>query len=695
MRKILVATLLAIIGFSATAQLNTNRILSIGRNALYFEDYVLSIQYFNRVINVKPYLADPYYFRAIAKYSLDDMTGAEADCSIALNINPFMINAYNLRGIVRQRLHRFDEALADFEKGLSYEPDNLNLLLNSGISNINLKHYDEAIESYTKVLKYDSRNAGAFVNLGVAYINKGDTIKAISNFDKAIAINSYSIEGYAYRAIAYYQTKEYAKSLADFDKLILLKPSDASFYFNRALVRYQSDNLKGAFSDIDKVLELEPKNAAAYSNRGIMRVQIGDIDQAINDFSRVLAITPDDDIALFNRAIVYQQKGKMRDALSDLNIIIAKHPEFAQAYYQRSGVKRALGDTKGADNDYMTAYLFEKDQIDKGLANNKPDNKDNEDDQSRKKNKSTRHKGDNDIKKYDQMVVMADFGNDEAHEDKETIRGKVQNKDIIIDLEPVFSVSFYRADTLLPKASYYEASVEAFNNKKAFEQPLYITNREQECDGQHSLFYFEKINNYDKQIVADTTNTDNYFIRGVLYGMVMNYNNAISDYDKCLEHDKYDINALINRASVRFKMIEVIRNMDSDLPQMNSNVVISKNGNDIGKNKPNISENNSTIIDFDLIIKDLKRVIEVEPNFEFALYNIAIVQCYKKQFIEAEASLTQAININSDFAEAYFNRGLVRIYLGKEEDGVADLSKAGELGIFKAYNVIKRYSDNE
>ena len=102
MRKILVATLLAIIGFSATAQLNTNRILSIGRNALYFEDYVLSIQYFNRVINVKPYLADPYYFRAIAKYSLDDMTGAEADCSIALNINPFMINAYNLRGIVRQ-----------------------------------------------------------------------------------------------------------------------------------------------------------------------------------------------------------------------------------------------------------------------------------------------------------------------------------------------------------------------------------------------------------------------------------------------------------------------------------------------------------------------------------------------------------------------------------------------------------------
>jgi hypothetical protein len=44
---------LALIGFqlmlgnSVYAQLNTDRITSIGRNALYFEDYVLSIQYFN------------------------------------------------------------------------------------------------------------------------------------------------------------------------------------------------------------------------------------------------------------------------------------------------------------------------------------------------------------------------------------------------------------------------------------------------------------------------------------------------------------------------------------------------------------------------------------------------------------------------------------------------------------------------
>ena len=50
------------------AQLNTRRVMEIGRNALYFEDYVLSIQYFNQVIDAKPFLHEPYFYRALAKY---------------------------------------------------------------------------------------------------------------------------------------------------------------------------------------------------------------------------------------------------------------------------------------------------------------------------------------------------------------------------------------------------------------------------------------------------------------------------------------------------------------------------------------------------------------------------------------------------------------------------------------------------
>ena len=53
-RKILTAILL--LPTLLYAQINTERVMNLARNALYFADYVLSIQYFNQVINAKPYL---------------------------------------------------------------------------------------------------------------------------------------------------------------------------------------------------------------------------------------------------------------------------------------------------------------------------------------------------------------------------------------------------------------------------------------------------------------------------------------------------------------------------------------------------------------------------------------------------------------------------------------------------------------
>jgi len=78
--------------------------MNIGRNALYFEDYILSMQYFNQVIKVKPYMAEPYFYRGVAKLSLDDFKGAEEDCTLCIERNPFIVNAYQVRGIARQIL---------------------------------------------------------------------------------------------------------------------------------------------------------------------------------------------------------------------------------------------------------------------------------------------------------------------------------------------------------------------------------------------------------------------------------------------------------------------------------------------------------------------------------------------------------------------------------------------------------------
>ena len=53
----------------------------------------------------------------------------------------------------------------------------------------------------------------------------------------------------------------------------------------------------------------------------------------------------------------------------------------------------------------------------------------------------------------------------------------------------------------------------------------------------------------------------------------------------------------------------------------------------------------------------------------------------------------KAIELDPNLAEAYFNRGLTQIFLGNNKQGISDLSKAGELGVVSAYNVIKRFTD--
>ena len=118
-----ILTVLLLFPTLVCAQINTERVMTIARNALYFEDYVLSIQYFNQVINAKPYLYEPYFFRALAKVNLEDYQGAEADCNEAIKRNPFVVGAYQVRGLARIRQNKFDGAIEDYQKALHYDPE--------------------------------------------------------------------------------------------------------------------------------------------------------------------------------------------------------------------------------------------------------------------------------------------------------------------------------------------------------------------------------------------------------------------------------------------------------------------------------------------------------------------------------------------------------------------------------------------
>ena len=162
--SVVVAISLFSLSATSKAQLNTDRIMNIGRNALYFEDYILAIQYFNQVIKVKPYMAEPYFFRAVAKIRLEDYKGAEADCDISIGYNPFIIDAYRVRGAARQSRGDYKGAIEDYTKGLEYMPEDKYFLLQKAIAEAEDEQYAEADSTYSLLLKYNPSFYEAYIS---------------------------------------------------------------------------------------------------------------------------------------------------------------------------------------------------------------------------------------------------------------------------------------------------------------------------------------------------------------------------------------------------------------------------------------------------------------------------------------------------------------------------------------------------
>jgi tetratricopeptide (TPR) repeat protein len=676
------------------AQFNTDQVLANARNALYFEDYVLSIQYLNRVINAKPYLAEPYFLRAYAKYSLDDYQGALIDCDKSIDINPFYPDAFNLRGIIKQRMDQYDGAMADFSEGLKIVPDHTHLLTNRANSQLALKEYAGALDDYNKVIAKDPNLVSVYLNRGIAKIHLNDTIGALSDFSFAAEKNPYLAEGFWYRAIVYSQTQQHQLAIADYNKAIDLKPDEPAYYLNRGITRYMLDDLQGAMDDLSKTIDLEPKNRLALLDRGLLRAEVGDLNRAIDDFSRALALDPSDLITIYNRALVYMQLGDYKPALADLNIVIENYPDYGPAYMSRSYVKSMLNDARGAMLDEGTAFKLEMqrrerqpkdDESSNSLAGN----------QDVSKKKEARTSSDNDIRQHNKVAVLNDFETKEKESDEAfaSIRGRIQNRDIFVDLEPLFGVTLTGTDSLSVRVKYYDPDLEQFNRKRIIRPVLQFGNHDENTSAAGINFF-----NMAVQLTEDMTrggvNADALFVRSIMFGAVMNFSQALDDLSKSIELEPTNKLALLNRSVIRFKMVEAIRALEAQ--KMPSEIGLQSRIT--AKNTPSVTAGGDQlerIIDYDLIIHDLNRIIEIDSRFAFAYFNRGIMMCIRRDFEAGINDFSKAIELNPEFAEAYFNRGLTRIFLKQEQQGVADLSKAGELGLYKAYNVIKRYGGVE
>ncbi len=647
--RILLTVFLAVVLFAipANAQWNTEVLELRGRIALQDGKYAQAIEQFNILAHLDTTAYWTYFYRGIAKYNLGDIRGARKDFDRSVRINPLFTNGYHYRAITKSNAGEYDDALEDLQKAIDLRPGFTGLYFSRGVTYFLAQRFDNAVADFDRYIRQNSSDPSAYLNRGASYLFLGDTLKALADYNKAIRLDRYEPEGYIRRARLYAAQENYGSAIEDMNQAITLDDDNTLAYFNRAIMLYETKDYIGAMADLNTVLSYEPGNALTLYNRSLIRMQVGDFEGALDDMDRVININPRNVLAYFNRAACFIELGRWKSALADYDRAIELYPDFAKAYQNRSYVENQLGMRKKSKADYETAQ--------KKIA-------------EYRSGKQTGEFADT-SKRFSALIALdADFAKKDFNDEL------LQHRDIDIRLRPMyrFTLSDKRQSGEVAFSNRYEnADVDNFARRQLI--PVEAAPGYGDAKMKTSLAGY------------DPDRKDVIFARAIRNVKDKQYNAALADYNQLIDTSEGAEKAfyLVNRAVLRAEMIDFIASISSSVQTLTMD--------NEGATKTRVSDRAEHNYDYSEALVDMLEAEELVPDVAYINFNLGNLHCLQSSPVQAISYYDKAIEEYPAMGDAYYNRGLVLIFLKDKEKGCIDLSRAGELGVKDAYSVIGKY----
>jgi tetratricopeptide (TPR) repeat protein len=205
--------------------------------------------------------------------------------------------------------------------------------------------------------------------------------------------------------------------------------------------------------------------------------------------------------------------------------------------------------------------------------------------------------------------------------------------------------------------------------------------------------YKNALNYTDKALKLDDLESKGYFLRGVVFLENGDTLRSIRNFQRAAEYNQQYFDAFLQLGVIFSK-----KNNDLAIDYFNNALNIRPDDTETmyylamyyqntGKYEEAIQVYNS------LLVKD--------PQFYFAIYNIAYINLvYLKNFQEAIDFFTQTIEINPEYADAYYNRGFAYEMLKDVENSRTDYKKTLEIKAnyekaIEGLNRIDEYLENQ
>ena len=632
-----------------------------GRNALADGKFAGAIENFNVLARIDSTDYWTFFYRGIAKYNLGDLRGAQKDFNTSVRLNPVFTSGYHYRAITESRFGDYDKALADLQTAIDLRPGYIGLYFSRGVTFFLAQQFDKAVADFDKYIRKEPRDPSAYLNRGASWLFLRDTTKALADYNKAISLDRFEPEGFIRRGRLYASEHKYREAISDMDMAISLDTTNTFAYFNRALMHYEQNDYNSAMADLDRVLKDEPGNALTLYNRSLISAQVGNYEDALQDMDRVININPGNVLAYYNRASYFVNMERWRDALEDYDKAIELYPDFAKAYMNRSYVENMLGMKAASKKDY-------------DIANSKIN-------EYRERTGENPDSFADTTKKYSSLLSLdADFAKKDFDDEM------LQHRDVDIKLRPLYRFRLADERNVVQYAlrnRYENLLVDKFERESAV--PVVVSGVD--------TVRFSGAEQYLSAIwSAPAGDAEGEFLKALADVSEKQFNSALVHYDNSISvaaQDKYK--ALykafyyMNRGVLRADMIDFISTIENNVQTLTMD--------DQGTTRARVKDQVSRSYDYSDAIGDMEEALKVVDDIPYIWFNLANLQCLSSSYVDAIGNYTKAISLYPYMGNAYFNRGLVLIYLKDKEKGCIDLSRAGELGVSDAYGVIKKYCE--
>ncbi|XP_033111439.1 uncharacterized protein LOC117112460 isoform X2 [Anneissia japonica] len=222
-------------------------------------------------------------------------------------------------------------------------------------------------QDLNQAIELEPQLMDAYWHRHLLYLLRKKPTKALEDLNIILKMNKDHVGAYKSRAEIFCEMGELTMAIMNFSQTIKLDPDDHEAYYKRAQMYEQRGDMLLALEDYREVSRLMPSKTEAVLKRGEYQFNVNkNWMAAIKDFTDMLAQEPNSALARAYRGRAFAKQGMYGNAVEDLSAAIHLDPQCSAPYFYRGCILRKCLPKK-ALKDFSVSLLLD-DSLDNIMA---------------------------------------------------------------------------------------------------------------------------------------------------------------------------------------------------------------------------------------------------------------------------------------------------------------------------------------